>query len=102
MLNNTIILWILLAILQISGGKSNSTHEVDKKVVLSPENWVVCFAETKNQAASLALVKPSALTETIVLEAMSYKNVNVLKMMETKLHEFLRGKYHPKQLQFLF
>lgn len=74
--------------LQIGSIKSSVEQEVENLVFVS-EQWLVCFAETKGQSASLALVKASTLKEYLVIEA-KYENMAVLKMMEVKLRESLR------------
>ena len=71
---------------------SQDTDKYNETILLQPGKWVVYLSQTA-ESMSLFLVKlSSSLSQWFVFEA-KQDNVAVLKMMEVKLREFLRGKH---------
>jgi hypothetical protein len=79
--------------LEINSSVESTRAEQDdvESIVLMPTEWLVYLPHTVGHRVSLVLMKTSKISDCIVFEARS-ENIPVLKMMEVKLREFLKGK----------
>ena len=75
----------------VESSRTTQDKEFNETILLQPEKWVVYLSETVD-SMSLLLVKLSPqLSHRVAFEAKN-ENISVLKIMEAKLREFLRGK----------
>lgn len=71
-----------------------TTQDYDKfneTILLQPEKWVVYMSQTVDSTSLLLVKLSSELSHCIAFEAKD-ESISVLKVMEVKLREFLRGK----------
>ena len=77
--------------LQINNPVDSGRAEQDcVETIVLKQDWLVYLSQTVGHSVSLVLVRTTKLSECIVLEARN-ENIAVLKVMETKLRECLRG-----------